>query len=179
MRRIAKLGGEWRSGALLFLTTMSFSYNYGANPIPDYIRLMISDTVEFDAQGQRVYAFEDQEIQAFVNIEMAVWQSSQFFSPPTGASTLPTVPIPYRRIAATALESLASNQARLQIIVKLLDVTLNPNASREMRAQAQALRDADDNSGALVIIEQVNDVFSFRDRYWKQVQRMTGGGFVG
>ena len=121
---------------------MSFSYQYGANPPIDYPRLLISDTVQFDAQGNRVYAFEDQEIQAATSIEMAVWQSSMFFSPPAGANVLPTTPIPWRRIAATLLDALASNQARLQIIVKLLDVTLNPNASREMRAQAQALRDA-------------------------------------
>ncbi len=157
---------------------MSFSYNNGANPIPDYIRMLISDTVQFGARGQRVYAFEDQEIQAGVQIEMAVWQSSMFFSPPAGAANLPGVPIPYRRVAATMLDCLAANQARLQIIAKLLDVTVNPKASEAMREQAAALREADDNSGAFVVIEQTVDFFSFRDRWFKEWQRQTAGGIV-
>ena len=51
-----------------------------------------------------------------------------------------------------------------------------PGEWAQMRAQAQALRDADDNSGAIMIVEQVNNSFSFRDRYWKTVQRQSGGG---
>jgi hypothetical protein len=156
---------------------MAFTYTSGANPPIDYPRFLISDTVQFDVNGARVYAFEDAEITMAAAIESAVWQSAQFYSAPSGRATQPTVPVSWRRIAASLLDSLASNQARLQIIVKLLDVTINPNASRSMREQAQALRDADDNSGAFVIIEQVNDVFSFRDRFCKQVQRQQGGGF--
>lgn len=158
---------------------MSFSYGAGSNPAIDYPRFLSSDTVQLNAQGQRVYAFEDSEILMATQIELGVWQSAQFFSPPVGVASFGSVPVPWRRIAANLLDALAANQARLQIIAKLLDVTVNPKASAEMRAQAAALREADDNSGAFVIIEQVNDVFSFRDRYWKQVQRMTGGGFVG
>jgi len=156
---------------------MAFTYQYGANPPIDYPRLLCSDTVQTDAQGNRVYAFEDSEIQAATAIELAVFQSSQFYTPPVGLSSLATPPVPWRRIAATLLDSLAANQARLQIIAKLLDVTINPRASESMAAQAKALRDADDNSGAFVIVEQVNDAFSFRDRYWKEVQRQQGEGF--
>jgi hypothetical protein len=156
---------------------MSFSYGFGSNPPIDYPRLLISDTVATDpASGQRVYAFEDSEILAATSIEQAVWMSPQFFSPPAGTGTIANTPTPWRRIAATLLDSLASNQARLAIVSKLLDVTINPRASAEMRAQAAALRQADDESGAFVIIEQVNDVFSFRDRFWKQVQRQQGAG---
>ncbi len=157
---------------------MSFSYQFGANPPIDYPRLLASDTVQFGAQGQRVYAFEDSEITAATRIEMAVWQSAQFFSPPAGVASLGTTPTPWRRIAATLLDSLAANQARLQIIAKLLDVTVNPKASEAMREQAAALREADDNSGAFVIIEQVVDQFSFYDRYWAEWQRQTAGGNV-
>ena len=155
-----------------------FTYQYGANPPIDYPRLLCSDTVQFDpATGQRVYAFEDSEIMAATTIEMSVWQSAQFFTPPAGTPVLSNSgPTPWRRIAATLLDALAASQARMQIIAKLLDVTINPKASAEIRAQAEALREADDNSGAIVIIEQVNDVFSFRDRFWKQVQRQQGGG---
>ena len=154
----------------------SFSYNFGANPPIDYPRLLVSDTVENDpASGQRVYAFADSEITAVTQIEVSVWQSPQFFSPPGGTTPLANSnAIPWRRIAATLLDALAANQARLLILSKLLDVTFNPKAADAMRAQAQALRDTDDNSGAFVIIEQVNDVFSFRDRFWKQVQRQQG-----
>ncbi len=133
-----------------------------------------------DAAGQRVYAFEDSEIQAFTVIEMSVWQSAQFFSAATsaaGQATLPNPPYPWRRIAANMLDSLAANQARLSIIAKLLDVTINPGAVKAMRDQAAYLREVEDNAMSFVIVEQVNDVFSFRDRYWKQVQRQQGGGF--
>lgn len=158
---------------------MSFSYQFGANPPIDFPRFLCSDTVATDpASGQRVYAFEDSEILMAGQIEIAVWASPQFFTPPSGSSTLQnSPPYPWRRIAANLLDALAANQARLQIISKLLDVQINPRASAEIRAQAQALRTADDNSGAFVVIEQVNDVFSFRDRYWKQVQREQGAGF--
>jgi hypothetical protein len=157
---------------------MSFSYSYGARPLPDYPRLLCSDTVEFDANGNRVYAFEDEEITAAAQIELSVWQSGQFWTPPAGVASLGSAVIPWRRIAATLLDALAANQARQQIIAKLLDVTLNPQASAAMRAQAAALRDADDNNGAFVLIEQVNDVFSFRDRFWAQIQRNGAGGLI-
>ena len=155
---------------------MSFSYGGGSNPPIDYPRLLTSDTVAFDASGNRVYAFEDSEILAAAAIEGAVWQSSQFYSGQAGRATLPTNPQPWRRIAATLLDALAANQARLTIISQILDVKLTNQAAQEMRAQAQALRDADDNSGAFFIAEQVNNYFSFRDRYWKSVQRQSGGG---
>jgi hypothetical protein len=161
----------------LLIFAMSFSYQYGANPPIDYPRFLCSDTVQNDpATGQRVYAFEDSEITMAARIEMAVWMSPQFFTPPAGNAVINNPPYPWRRIAANLLDALAANSARLQIIAKLLDVTINPKASDALRAQAQALRTADDNSGAFVIIEQVNDVFSFRDRFWKQVQREQGGG---
>lgn len=152
-----------------------FTYNYGANPPIDYPRMLISDTVETQ-DGQRVYAFEDSEILAMTQIELSTYQSSQYYNAPLG-NTLPSnPPMPWRRIAASLLDSLAANQARIILITKVLDVTLNPRAASEMRAQAAALREVDDNAGAIMIIEQVNNVFSFRDRYFKSVQRQSGGG---
>lgn len=130
--------------------------------------------MENDATGNRVYAFEDEEIAAATLIEQSVWQSGMGSSPPSGGY-VPTIPVSWRRIAATLLDSLSANQARLTIISQLLDVKMNPNAAKEMRAQAAALRDIDDNSGSFVMIEQVTDAFSFRDRFWKQVQRQTAG----
>ena len=153
---------------------MAFSYQYGANPAVDYPRFLISDTVETDASGNRVYAFEDEEIAAATLIEQSVWQSAMRYSPPAGVS-VGTSPVSWRRVAATLLDALSANHARLTIISKLLDVTMNPNAAKEMRAQAASLREIDDNSGSFMIIEQVTDAFSFRDRFWKQVQRQTAG----
>lgn len=150
---------------------MSFSYQFGANPPIDYPRLLISDTTQFNAQGQRVYAFEDSEIMAAYAIEQNVWMSPQFYSGTIGLQSEANPPVSYRRVAATLIDALASNQARLSILSQILDVKLNPGAVKDMQAQAKALRDADDNSGSFVIIEQVNDEWSFRDRYWKTIQR--------
>jgi hypothetical protein len=47
-------------------------------------------------------------------------------------------------------------------------------AAKALQDTAQRYLDMDDNSGAVVIIESVNDYFSFRDRFWKQVQRQSG-----
>ena len=132
--------------------------------------------MELDSAGRRVYAFEDSEILMATQIELSVWQSSMYYSGQAGASTGPSNPVPWRRIAANLLDALAANQSRLSAIVQLLDVKLNPKAADDIRSQAQALRAADDNSGAFIIAEQVNNIFSFRDRYWKSVQRQSGGG---
>ena len=156
-----------------FLLMPTYTYNYGANPAIDFPRLLIPDT----GQAGQPFIFADQEIQAFTTIETSVWQSSMFFSGQAGYSTLPSAPIPWRRIAANALDSLANNSARLAQVMQILDVKLSADkAAQELRASAQALRTADDNRGAFAIAEQVNNVFSFRDRYWKSVQRQSGGG---
>ncbi len=147
---------------------MSFSYGFGANPAIDYPRLLISDTQDTG------HIFEDSEITAATAIVGNVWQSGQFYSG-VGGAYVPSSPVSYLRIAAMLLDSLASNAARLGGITQLLDVKLEiSKASQALRDQAQSYRDIDDDSGAFVIIEQVNDNFSFRDRFWKQVQRQTG-----
>ena len=146
---------------------MSFSYNLGANPAIDYPRLLISDTQDLN------HVFEDQEIQAFTTIVGQVWQSGQYYSPPAG-SNIPTQPVNYLRIAALALDALAANKSRLASIKQLLDVRLDSSdAAIQLRATAAEYRDVDDNNMAFVIIEQCHDVASFRERWWKQVQRQT------
>ena len=147
------------------------------NPPIDYIRGLVSDTVEFAPDGVTpVYIFSDQEIQMFTAMQSQAlgWQSTQYYSPPAGAF-LPSAPTGYLRIAATMLNALASNQSRLASIKKLLDVQLDSSdAAIQLRDTAQMYLDMDDNSGAVAIIEMVNDYFSFRDRFWKQVQRQSG-----
>jgi hypothetical protein len=89
---------------------------------------------------------------------------------------IPTSPVSYLRVSALLLDSLAANKARLASIKQLLDVKLDSSdASIQLRATACEYRDVEDNSGAFMIIEQVNDEWSFRDRFWKQVQRQSGG----
>jgi len=157
----------------------SFSYGFGSNPPIDYPRLLISDTQEFAPAPNNttpIYVFADQEIQAATAITQLPFQSAQYFSYPAG-QTIPTSPVSYLRIAALLLDSLAANKARLSSIQKLLDVELDPvKAAGVLRDQAAEYRKIDDESGAFFIIEQVNDSWSFADRYWKQVQRQSGGG---
>ncbi len=156
---------------------MSFSYGLGLSPaVPnppiDYPRLLVSDTQQFAANGTTpIYIFEDAEILAAAAINGLVWQSAQFWSGP-GGQYLPPTPVNYLRTAALLLDSLAANRARLSSIKQVLDIKLDPAvAAKNLKDQAQAYRDADDNSGAFIIAEQVNDQYSFRDRWWNQIQR--------
>ena len=158
--------------AALFVFAMAFSYGNGSNPPIDYPRMLISDTTQLGPQGQRVYAFDDGEILAAYQIEGFVWQSSMTYSGVGGVNQFQPPPVaPYRRVAATLLDCLAANQARLAIVSGILDVKINGAAAKQMKEQAAYLRQVDDESGAFVIIEQVNDWPSFRDRWWKTVQR--------
>ncbi len=167
---LRNLGGGGRCG-LLACAFLMFTYNQcdGTNNTIDFVRLLISDTQDFN------HIFEDSEIQGAYQIQAAQFQSAQFFSPPQGLN-LPATPLSYLRVAALLLDSIAANKSRLSSIIQLLDVKLSPSvAAKSLRDQAAAYRETDDNSGAFMIIEQVNDQWSFRDRFWKQVQRQSGG----
>jgi hypothetical protein len=155
----------------------TFSYGFGSNSIIDPIRMLISDTQQYGPDGSTpAWIFADQEIQMAYAVQAGTWQSGQRWSPPTGQQTLPSVPVSPFRVAAILLESLASNKARLASIASMLDVRLgNDKAAQELRALAKQYRQNDDESGAFAIIEQVNDVFSFRQRFWKEVQRQQAG----
>lgn len=157
--------------AALFLL-MSFSYQFGANALIDYPRLLCSDTQQFAADGvTRIYVFEDAEITAMYQIVGANFQSAQFYSG-AGGQNLQSTPVSYLRVSAYLLMSIAANKSRLASIKQLLDVKLDSSdAADQMRETAQQYLDMDDNAGAFMIIEQCNDDFSFRDRFWKTVQR--------
>ena len=143
---------------------LSFSFQNGNNPAIDYPRILVYDTV---AEG---HAYEDEEIMAVTVIETSAFQSSMFYSGP-GGTTLPSTPMPWRRIAATLIDSLAVSQARIAAVTGLLDVKQSLAGAAALNDRAQALRDTDDNNGAFVIVEQVNDWASYRDRWWSQIQR--------
>ncbi len=147
---------------------MSFSYQFGANPPIDYPRFLIADT---DSSN---YVFEDSEILMATTIQGLTWQSSMRYSGVAGVASLPTPPVSYRRIAATLLDSLAANSARLSQVTKLLDVELAPGkAAVDLRDMAKALREEDD-AGAFVVIEQTQQPFGFKDRWWAQMARQGG-----
>ena len=177
---MVNLGGGGLA-ALVFLLMPNGTFTYGPagspptiNPPIDYVRILVADTNEFNAAGQPTYIFSDQEIQMLTQINASTFQSSMFYSGP-GGQFVPPSPPDYYRIAALALDSIASNKARLASIQQLLDVKLDPSkAAAALMAQANAYRDISDNAGAFAIIEQVNDYWSFADRFWKQVQRQQG-----
>lgn len=153
---------------------MSFSYNFGNSPMPDWPRMLCGDTVQFAPNGNRVYIFEDQEYQSFAQILTMQFQSAQFYSPPAGQN-LPQVPVPWLRVAALALDAMAANKSYLASVEELLDVKLDAGKSADaLRKQAQAYRQQDDDAGSFMIIEQVSDDFSLYQRYWNQVARQSG-----
>ncbi len=146
---------------------MSWTYLVPPNTAIDSVRLLISDT---DALHP---VFSNEEITLAYSIQGNVFQSAQFYSYPGGAY-IPSSPVSYLRVAALLLNSLASNSARLSGVVQMLDVKLDlSKASAALMEQAKTYREIDDDSGALFIIEQVNDAWSFKDRWWKQVQRQS------
>lgn len=156
-----------------------FTYSGGANPAIDYPRLLISDTQQFQADGVTPgYIFSDQEIQAAIQICFSPFQSTQFYTPPAGAFLPQGQVQPWYRIAAILLDAIASSKAKLASIKRILDVELDPSAAAKwLRAQADAYREVDDNSGAIFIIEQVNNEQTLYQRYWNQVQRQQGVPF--
>ena len=138
----------------------------------DAIRALIADTNPLRP------IFQDEEIMIFYRIQAATFQSSMYFSGIQGSVNLPQSPISYLRVAALALDAMASNKAYLASIKSIPDVTLNTaNASSELMKKAAGYRQVDDESGAFVIIEQVCTTWAFTQRYWSQVQRQTGGGY--
>lgn len=182
LRKLAALVLAGGGAAALCLAIMALgTFTYGPsqspptiNPPIDYVRGLIFDTVESNAQGQPAFTWSDTEIQMFTQIVLQQFQSAQFYSPPAGAF-FPSQPTAYLRIAAYMLQAQAANSAKLAIIEQLLDVKLDASkAAAALNKQAQAYLEMDDNAGAFAIVEQVNDYFSFRDRFWKQVQRQQG-----
>jgi hypothetical protein len=150
---------------------MSFSYDFAAYPAISYIRLLISDTDSLNP------VFEDTEITAAYTIQQSQFQSGMFFTPPAGRN-LPATPLSYLRVAALLLDAMASNASKLAMFTRILDVEMAPqNAAKMLREQAKSYRETDDDSGAFMIIEQVNNGWSLRDRYWNQIQRQQGQGF--
>jgi hypothetical protein len=173
-------GRAVRQAARPLVYQMSFTYDFNSNPTVAYIRLLVSDTVNVVsspvASTDQPCIFQDEEIMAFYTIQQLQFQSSMQWSWPQGKN-LPSSPVSMLRVAALALDAMASNQALLSTVTKLMDVTLSPSqAAVQLRAQAASYRQTDDEAGAFAIIEQCTTVWGTRDRYWNQVMRQSGGG---
>lgn len=150
---------------------MAFTYDFDTEPAISYVRLLVSDT---DSTN---FVFSDAEVTAAFTIQQSQFQSAQFFTPPVGRN-LPATPLSYLRVAALLLDAMASNSSKLAMFTRILDVEMAPqNAAKMLREQAKTYRETDDDSGAFFIIEQVNNGWALRDRYWAQIQRQQGQGF--
>ena len=153
--------------------TTPFTYNPQNPTDADIVRQLIPDTTN---TLQQPAIFNDYEINNLFTIQARVFQSSMFYSPPAGRN-IPMSPVSLLRVAAIGIDIIASNSAQLALITKLLDVNLNPAAAAKILTdRADKYRQIDDESGAFAIIEQVNTTWAFYDRYFKQIQRQTGGG---
>lgn len=148
---------------------MSWSYDFTSNPQTAYVRLLIPDT---DPSRP---IFQDEEIQAFYNIQQSTFQSGMFSSGVQGRN-LPALPLSYVRVAALALDTLANNKGKLGSVVKMLDVQMDwKDAAQILRDGAKTYREVDDNAGAFMIIEQTPTDWAFAQRWWNQFQRQTAG----
>jgi hypothetical protein len=147
----------------------TFTYGYGDNPPIDYPRFLVADTVEFAADGVTpVYIFADEEI-AMAGVIDAI----TVIAPGGGGQQSYTGMSTPRFQAAALLEALASNKARLASAMKVLDISIDTTkAAAALCEQAEALRNAERNSGAFAIVEWVPDQFAARERLWKQMVRL-------
>lgn len=146
--------------AVLYITCM-FTYDVTTNI--GKVRLLVADT---DATKP---IFQDDEVQASLDLEQL-----SVFIPITG-----NIPTPLfnnqpsvRRAAATLLDVLAANKARLAGALKVLDIQIDTSkAAAELRATAKALRDTEANMGHFGVIEMVQGQFSARERWAKEMLR--------
>lgn len=126
------------------------TYTYDLGTYSGQVRLLIPDRVEADA------FFTDEEIDAFLSME--------------GDNV--------KRATALALETMASNEAYVQKVIRLMELQTNgAQTAKALMDRAAALRkQADDeepydDGEAFDIAEWVNDDFSGRERLLKQALR--------
>jgi hypothetical protein len=147
---------------------MSFTYSFSTAPDISNVRLLVGDT---DAANP---VFQDDEVMAALQAESAqnMIIGLSGFSPNPGVQQRYS----YRRSAAWLLNALAANFSRLgSVISQLLDVHLQPGvASKELRAQAQALIDQEAMSGQFAVSEMVVNQFSMRERLNAMLLRQQG-----
>jgi hypothetical protein len=120
------------------------------------VRFQIQDTVE-------PFTVSDAEISAMFEVSATVLIVG-------GKRT--TVNASTRRVAATCLDAIANNPARLAQHLKVLDIDVDLSAgAKEMRAAAMGLRAADDENAGFAISEVVSNHFAAIQRIENQVSR--------
>lgn len=115
------------------------------------VRLLISDI------DDAAPLFEDDEITAFLTLEHGV----------------------VKLAAATALDTMASNEVMTAKVIKTLDLqTDGAKVSTELRARAADLRADVDASDDFAIAEFVDSPAAWRERIWKNFLRNDGNGLT-
>lgn len=147
---------------------MAFTYDFDTAPQISNVRLLVGDT------DSTAPVFSDAEVNAALQNE----SSQNVIIGLSGFNPNPPVRqiYSYRRAAAWLLNALAGNTARLgSVITQLLDVKLSPGiASRELRAQAQALIDQEASAGYFAVSEMVVNQVSMRERLNAMLLRQQG-----
>jgi hypothetical protein len=147
---------------------MSFTYDPTSQTPFTIVRLLIPDT---DAT-KPIYNDAEINIFLYVTSSQGLYVSGQAGNYLNGAGSLAQVQSPLFA-AALALDSIASNKARLAAISQILDVKLGHDAAAAaLHTQAEAYRNLERNSGAFAIAERVVDQFSARERLLSQYRRM-------
>lgn len=162
----------------------TFSYTPELRDPLSMVRMLIADTQEFAADGTTpAFVFSDDEIAQAFALQASLLTvhviGGGFGGVNAFPQAYPPLPVSPLRAAALLMDALASNQARLQSVTKLLDVSLSPLTAKDMRAQADAWRKLDDESGAFLVVEQVTTTFAFRDRWFGQWARNGQGVVMG
>ncbi len=123
---------------------MAFSYNLAALTNRDRVRLLIPDRVTPD------HIFENEELDAFLAMEGSV-----------------------KTATASALETIAADQALTLKVMRLLDVQTDGRAVAEALLQRAALlREQDANeTPTWDVVEMVTNDFSARERLLAQARR--------
>lgn len=150
---------------------MSYTYDFTTAPLISQVRMLVPDT------GPTTWIFNDAEV------NQAIYMESSQGTYASGQSAAGASPIPcpvqiysVRRAAALLVDITAGSNARLAIIVQLLDVKLDASkAAAALRDYAKSLRDTEAMSGAFAIAEWVLDPFTARERVWKQMLRLYPG----
>lgn len=140
----------------------TYTYQFGANPVIDQPRFLVADT------DMTAPIFADEEI-------MMAYQIASFpvFVSPGGVAAPVSYTPSVRFVAASLLDSLAGNASRLGGMLQALDIKLDTKGvAADLRETAQALREAEWNSGAFGIAEMAPNSFSQRERFMKQILRI-------
>jgi hypothetical protein len=152
---------------------VSFTYDPTSQTPFTVVRLLIPDT----DSTKPIYSDAEINIFLYASSSQGIFASGQAATTGNGVAN-PPIPNVYSPLfaAALALDSIASNKARLAAISQILDVKLGHDAAAAaLHAQAESYRDLERNGGHFAIAEMVVDQFTTRERIYKQLLRLFQG----